>query len=128
MSWWLQQSGAMRVLLIGLILVLLACVCGLVVVVGLVLLSPERATPTPSPGPAPVTTPTGEGTATPEPEAEERETSEHRGELSPDETPVIQCTPPACQSGEVPRCPEEGDCPGGCGVVCVPLLPTIELN
>lgn len=30
--------------------------------------------------------------------------------------PVPMCTPPACQTNEVYYC--EGDCPGGCGVIC----------
>ena len=35
-----------------------------------------------------------------------------------DETPQLMCTPPACAPGEGYACPG-GDCPGGCGTVCV---------
>lgn len=34
------------------------------------------------------------------------------------ETPILMCTPPACGPDEVYFC--EGDCPGGCGTICVP--------
>ncbi len=37
------------------------------------------------------------------------------------ETPTLMCTPPACAPGEGYACPS-GDCPGGCGTVC--LAPT----
>lgn len=36
------------------------------------------------------------------------------------ETPLLLCTPPACGPDEVYFC--EGECPGGCGTICV--LPT----
>lgn len=39
------------------------------------------------------------------------------------ETPVLMCTPPACQEGEVFFC--EGDCPGGCGTTCATPTPMI---
>jgi len=35
-----------------------------------------------------------------------------------EETPMLMCTPPACGPGETYGCPS-GDCPGGCGTVCV---------
>jgi hypothetical protein len=38
------------------------------------------------------------------------------------ETPTLMCTPPACASGESYACPS-GDCPGGCGTVCVSPTP-----
>lgn len=38
------------------------------------------------------------------------------------ETPVLMCTPPACAAGEQFACPS-GDCPGGCGTVCVAPTP-----
>ena len=38
------------------------------------------------------------------------------------ETPVLMCTPPACAAGEFFACPS-GDCPGGCGTVCVSPTP-----
>jgi hypothetical protein len=38
------------------------------------------------------------------------------------ETPVLMCTPPACAPGEEYSCPI-GDCPGGCGTVCVAPTP-----
>jgi hypothetical protein len=38
------------------------------------------------------------------------------------ETPVLMCTPPACGPDEFFACPT-GDCPGGCGTVCV--TPTV---
>lgn len=38
------------------------------------------------------------------------------------ETPILMCTPPACAPGETTGCPT-GDCPGGCGTVCVPAPP-----
>ena len=38
------------------------------------------------------------------------------------ETPVLMCTPPACAAGELYACPS-GDCPGGCGTVCVTPTP-----
>lgn len=37
-------------------------------------------------------------------------------------TPMPLCTPPACQPGESYVCP--GECPGGCGTVCMPNTPT----
>lgn len=37
-------------------------------------------------------------------------------ETSPTDTPIIMCTPPACNEGEVYYCP--GECPGGCGTQC----------
>lgn len=40
----------------------------------------------------------------------------------PAETPVLMCTPPACATGEFYACPT-GDCPGGCGTVCVSPTP-----
>lgn len=44
-------------------------------------------------------------------------------ELPPtEETPILMCTPPACQPGEQYTCPT-GDCPGGCGTVCAPPTP-----
>lgn len=36
-------------------------------------------------------------------------------------TPVICCTAPACNPGEVHYCP--GDCPCGCGTTCVTITP-----
>jgi glucose/arabinose dehydrogenase len=36
-------------------------------------------------------------------------------------TPIIQCTPPACQTNESYHCP--GDCPGGCGTICATHTP-----
>ena len=36
--------------------------------------------------------------------------------VTPPETPMVVCTPPACLDGEVFACP--GECPGGCGTVC----------
>lgn len=38
------------------------------------------------------------------------------------EAPVLMCTPPACAAGEGYACPS-GDCPGGCGTVCVAPTP-----
>ncbi len=38
------------------------------------------------------------------------------------ETPALMCTPPACATGEFYACPS-GDCPGGCGTVCVTPTP-----
>lgn len=38
------------------------------------------------------------------------------------ETPMLMCTPPACATGEFYACPT-GDCPGGCGTVCVTPTP-----
>jgi glucose/arabinose dehydrogenase len=37
-------------------------------------------------------------------------------------TSMPLCTPPACQPGESYYCP--GECPGGCGTVCMPDTPT----
>jgi hypothetical protein len=37
------------------------------------------------------------------------------------EQPVLMCTPPACAPDEVYFC--EGDCPGGCGTICVTPSP-----
>lgn len=37
-------------------------------------------------------------------------------------TPMALCTPPACQPNESYDCP--GECPGGCGTVCMPNTPT----
>jgi hypothetical protein len=36
-------------------------------------------------------------------------------------TPILMCTPPLCEEGEVYYCP--GDCPGGCGTECVTPTP-----
>jgi glutaminyl-peptide cyclotransferase len=33
------------------------------------------------------------------------------------ETPLLQCTPPACREGELLTCPN-ADCAGGCGYIC----------
>ena len=44
-------------------------------------------------------------------------------ELLDGETPVLMCTPPACEEGEVFFC--EGDCPGGCGTICVEPTPVL---
>lgn len=38
------------------------------------------------------------------------------------ETPMVVCTPPACAADEFYACPT-GDCPGGCGTVCVTATP-----
>ena len=38
------------------------------------------------------------------------------------ESPAPVCTPPACAAGESYACPG-GDCPGGCGTVCVAPTP-----
>lgn len=38
------------------------------------------------------------------------------------ETPALMCTPPACAADEFYACPS-GDCPGGCGTVCVTPTP-----
>lgn len=38
------------------------------------------------------------------------------------ETPQLMCTPPACAPGEGFYCPT-GDCPGGCGTICVGPTP-----
>lgn len=38
------------------------------------------------------------------------------------EAPSLMCTPPACGPGETTGCPT-GDCPGGCGTVCVAATP-----
>jgi hypothetical protein len=38
------------------------------------------------------------------------------------ETPTLMCTPPACAPGEGYACPT-GDCPGGCGTICVAPTP-----
>lgn len=38
------------------------------------------------------------------------------------ETPVLMCTPPACAPGEGFAC-STGDCPGGCGTICVAPTP-----
>lgn len=40
---------------------------------------------------------------------------------APTETPMLMCTPPACGPDEVYFC--EGDCPGGCGTICVTPSP-----
>lgn len=45
---------------------------------------------------------------------------------TPTATPIIMCTPPACGSGGILVCPS-GDCPGGCGVVCVQPTPYATL-
>lgn len=45
---------------------------------------------------------------------------------TPTPTPQPVCTPPACQAGEVLRCP--GDCPGGCGYECVTPTPGPSAN
>ncbi|MBC7228016.1 MAG: hypothetical protein H5T61_12435, partial [Thermoflexales bacterium] len=36
-------------------------------------------------------------------------------------TPQIACAPPLCPEGQVLFCP--GECPGGCGVICVTPTP-----
>jgi hypothetical protein len=66
--------------------------------------NPQQFVPVISDQPA---TPTSEPTATPA--------------LSL-ETPALMCTPPACAPGEGYGCPS-GDCPGGCGTVCVAPTP-----
>jgi hypothetical protein len=38
-----------------------------------------------------------------------------------DETPILMCTPPACEANEVYFC--DGDCPGGCGTTCATVTP-----
>jgi hypothetical protein len=43
--------------------------------------------------------------------------------LMPSETPVVMCTPPPCQKGEVYYC-SDGNCPGGCGTTCATPTPT----
>jgi len=42
-------------------------------------------------------------------------------ESPPTGTPMLVCTPPLCEEGEVYYCP--GDCPGGCGTQCVTPKP-----
>ena len=37
------------------------------------------------------------------------------------QTPIVECTPPPCSSGEVFYCP--GSCPGGCGTQCATPTP-----
>lgn len=37
------------------------------------------------------------------------------------ETPILMCTPPACEANEVYYC--DGDCPGGCGTTCATVTP-----
>ncbi len=37
-------------------------------------------------------------------------------------TPINQCTPPVCAPDELYNCPT-GDCPGGCGLICVTPTP-----
>jgi WD40 repeat protein len=37
-------------------------------------------------------------------------------------TPVLECTAPLCQPGEVFSC-SSGNCPGGCGTTCVTVTP-----
>lgn len=41
--------------------------------------------------------------------------------ISPTETFMAVCTPPACNADETYVCP--GDCPGGCGTVCATVTP-----
>lgn len=41
--------------------------------------------------------------------------------ISPTETLMAVCTPPACNANETYFCP--GDCPGGCGTVCATVTP-----
>lgn len=43
---------------------------------------------------------------------------------SPTPTLLPACTPPPCQPGEIYYCP--GDCPGGCGTLCVTPTPAAE--
>lgn len=43
------------------------------------------------------------------------------------ETPILQCTPPACASPDLLTCPE-GDCPGGCGIICSPPAEAPDLD
>jgi hypothetical protein len=63
----------------------------------------------------PTATPTSEGpTSTPVPE-------ETLPTMTPSSTPIIMCTPPACNEGEVYYC--EGECPGGCGTQCATPTP-----
>ncbi|HMD87928.1 MAG TPA: hypothetical protein VKF38_02085 [Anaerolineaceae bacterium] len=37
-------------------------------------------------------------------------------------TPLLECTPPACQAGQVYTC-SNGYCPGGCGTTCATVTP-----
>ncbi len=39
-------------------------------------------------------------------------------------TPPIACAPPLCPEGQVPFCP--GECPGGCGLICVTPTPSVS--
>ena len=132
MDWWREQNSGARLLLVALICLLLACICGLAAVLGLVLLKPERATPAPSATARPeVTRQTVRPEVTRQKESTDAagwndETGTPAGQVSPEW--VVQCTPPACALGEAPMCPEGKECPGGCGVVCLPVLPTIGLQ
>jgi hypothetical protein len=40
---------------------------------------------------------------------------------TPTPTPLLICTPPPCPPGGSYHCP--GECPGGCGTICVPPTP-----
>ncbi|MBE7536283.1 MAG: hypothetical protein HS124_11200 [Anaerolineales bacterium] len=45
--------------------------------------------------------------------------------ISPTETLMAVCTPPACNANETYGCP--GNCPGGCGTVCATVTPDAAL-
>lgn len=70
----------------------------------------EASQPTSAPATGPllptrILVPTSEPTRTP---------------ITPPKRPNIQCTPPSCAAGETYACGKaSGDCPGGCGTICV---------
>ena len=45
------------------------------------------------------------------------------GTFTPTPTPIIMCTPPACEDGQL-TCGDPNGCPGGCGTVCNSATPT----
>ena len=99
--------------------------------------APQPGTMEPSPTTAPATTesPPTEAPTTELPTAEEPTAGPPAEEtptaVTPTDTPIIMCTPPACNEGEVYYC--EGECPGGCGIQCAtptagPLSPPTILS